>query len=164
MATRADFSPEEWATIYQSPGMAGMVVMLAGKSGPFQAAKEMLAVGRALANQKESSNGIISAIVGAATANERPAESAQQPQTLEEARAHALDHLRQTAAIVDAKAPADAAEFKSWLVDVGQKVAEAAKEGGFLGFGGTQVTDEERAAVSELTSALGAGGRIQLGG
>jgi hypothetical protein len=164
MATRADFTAEEWTTIYQSPGMAGMVVMLAGKSGPFQAAKEMLAVGKALADQQESPNGIISAIVGAAKNKERAADAPQQPQTLEEARALALDHLRQTAAIVDAKAPADAAEFKSWLVDVGQKVAEAAKEGGFLGFGGTQVTEEERAAVSELTAALGAGGRIQLGG
>ncbi|MBC8075002.1 MAG: hypothetical protein H7Y32_02920 [Chloroflexales bacterium] len=154
MATRADFTPEEWTTIYQSPGMAGMVVMLAGKSGPFQAVREMFAVGKALADQQDSSNGIISAIVSAAKAKER-AEAAEQPKTLEEARTLALAHIRQTAMIVDAKAPADAAQFKSWLVDVGQKVAEAAKEGGFLGFGGTQVTDEERAAVSELATTLG---------
>jgi hypothetical protein len=34
-------------------------------------------------------------------------------------------------------------------------VAEAAKEGGFLGFGGAQVSDKEAAAIKELSTALG---------
>ena len=33
--------------------------------------------------------------------------------------------------------------------------AEAAKEGGFLGFGGTQVSEKEQAALSQLGAALG---------
>ena len=37
-----------------------------------------------------------------------------------------------------------------------QKVAEAAKEGGFLGFGGTQVSEQEAATIKELSTALGA--------
>jgi hypothetical protein len=40
-------------------------------------------------------------------------------------------------------------------VSVGQKVAEAAKEGGFLGFGGTLVSDQEAATVREVSTALG---------
>ena len=36
MATREDFTPDEWATIFQSPTMAGMVVMTAGRSGPIR--------------------------------------------------------------------------------------------------------------------------------
>jgi hypothetical protein len=98
----------------------------------------------------------VQAIVAAAKAGDRPEAPAQQPKSIEEARTLALDHVRRTAALVDAKGPpADAQAFKRWLVDVGQKVAEASKEGGFLGFGGTQVTDEERAAVGELSAALG---------
>ena len=58
------------------------------------------------------------------------------------------------AALLDAKAPADAAAFKSWLQSIAQHTAEAAKEGGFLGFGGVQVSDAEKATVAEISSAL----------
>lgn len=156
MVTRADFSDEEWKTIYQSPAMAGMVVMMSGKSGPFQAVKEMFAVGRALADVDKAgtSNSLISAIVAHAKSNEKM-EQPIKPESIEEARTIALDHVRQTVALVDAKAPDEAAEFKRWLATIGVKVAEAAKEGSVLGFGGTQVTDEERAAIHDLNVALG---------
>jgi hypothetical protein len=83
-------------------------------------------------------------------------QPAQKFKTIEEARAYALDRVRQAATLVDQKAPAQEARgFKQWLAFLGQKVAEAAKEGGFLGFGGVQVTEEEKTAVSELATALG---------
>lgn len=41
------------------------------------------------------------------------------------------------------------------LVSVAQKVSEAAKEGGFLGFGGTRVSEQEAATIKELSAALG---------
>ena len=50
-----------------------------------------------------------------------------------------LAGLREVSAILDANAPSDAATFKTWLRGISQKVAEAAVEGGFLGFGGVQV-------------------------
>jgi hypothetical protein len=34
-------------------------------------------------------------------------------------------------------------------------MAEAAKEGGFLGFGGTRVSEQEASALKDLTSAVG---------
>ena len=138
--------------------MAGLVVMTAGKSGPIQAVKEMYAVSKALveADQHNAGGSLVHAIVAALRAGERPEKPTQKLKNVEEARAMALDHLRQTAALVDAKGPPeDAQAFKSWLVDVGQKVAHAAKEGSFLGIGGTHVIDEERAAVDELSAALG---------
>lgn len=156
MVARADFSDEEWATIYQSPAMAGMVVMMAGKSGPFQAMQEMLAVGKALSDTEKqgTSNGLISSIIAAMKSNEKM-EQPQKPSSLEEARNMALEHIRHTAVLVDAKAPQDAPEFKHWLAEIGRKVAEAAKEGAVLGFGGTQVTEDEVAAMQELNMALG---------
>jgi hypothetical protein len=38
---------------------------------------------------------------------------------------------------------------------VAQATAEAAKEGGFLGFGGTLVSEEEKAAIARIESTLG---------
>ena len=57
-----------------------------------------------------------------------------------------LASLREVSAIVDAKAPDEAAAFKTWLREISQKVAEAAVEGLF-GFGGVRVSDAETATL-----------------
>lgn len=41
------------------------------------------------------------------------------------------------------------------LTTLARKASEASKEGGFLGFGGQLVSEEEAAAVEELANALG---------
>jgi hypothetical protein len=159
MTTHGSWSADEWATLFQAPVMAGMVVMLAGKSGPIQLTQELFAVGSAIAEaDRTSQNSLVKEIAAAVKAGEKPAAPSQ-PKSIEEARAQASDHLRAVAALVDARlTPAEAGEFKHWLVDVSEKVAAAAKEGGFLGFGGTQVTEEERAAMAAVASALGVSG------
>jgi hypothetical protein len=54
------------------------------------------------------------------------------------------------------KAPAPEAEgYKRWLLTVAQRVAEAAKEGGFLGIGGVRVSEAEQATLAEIAGALG---------
>jgi hypothetical protein len=53
------------------------------------------------------------------------------------------------------KSASEAEEYKRWLVALARKTAEASKEGGFLGIGGTVVSEEESSAVDELASALG---------
>jgi hypothetical protein len=65
-----------------------------------------------------------------------------------------VETLRQAAAIVDNKAPGDAATFKGWLRQISQHVAEAAEEGGFLGIGGVRVSEAEKATLAEISSAL----------
>jgi len=65
-----------------------------------------------------------------------------------------IETLRQVAEVVDAKAPADAAAFKTWLRQISQHVAEAAKEGGFLGIGGVTVSEAEKATLAEISNAL----------
>jgi len=47
------------------------------------------------------------------------------------------------------------AEFKEWIQSIAQKVAESAKEGGFLGFGGTAVSESEQQFLDDLKLALG---------
>jgi hypothetical protein len=66
-----------------------------------------------------------------------------------------LDSLREVSTILDAKAPNDAPAFKAWLRSISQKVAEASSEGGFLGIGGVQVSDKEKATLAEISKALG---------
>jgi hypothetical protein len=61
---------------------------------------------------------------------------------------------RQASALLDAKASGDAVAYKTWLGKISQGVAEAAKEGGFLGIGGVPVSDAEKATLAEISSAL----------
>jgi hypothetical protein len=42
----------------------------------------------------------------------------------------------EASSLIDSKAPGDAAAFKTWLRHISRAVAEASREGGFLGFGG----------------------------
>ena len=66
----------------------------------------------------------------------------------------AIEAVRQAAATVEQKAPLEATAFKGWLLKIASRVAEAAKEGGFLGIGGVPVSAAERAALDEITAAL----------
>jgi hypothetical protein len=50
--------------------------------------------------------------------------------------------------------PEEASEVRAWLAKIAQATAEAAREGGFLGFGPTSVSDEEKAALGMLNAAL----------
>ena len=60
-------------------------------------------------------------------------------------------------AIVSAKATAEeAAAFKQWLLTTAQDAADAAKEGGFLGFGAVQVSEGEQSMLEQLRVTLGA--------
>lgn len=45
--------------------------------------------------------------------------------------------------------------FKAWLRGISQKVPEASKEGSFLGVGGVQVSDAEKATLADISKALG---------
>jgi hypothetical protein len=60
-----------------------------------------------------------------------------------------------TVAMLDAKAPADAPAFKDWLRHISKHTAEAASEGGLLGFGGVQVSEAKKATLAEVSTALG---------
>jgi hypothetical protein len=57
---------------------------------------------------------------------------------------------------VTAKAtPEEGKAFRRWLLVAAQAAADAGKEGGFLGFGGEQVSAGEQRMLDELRAALG---------
>jgi hypothetical protein len=160
MATKADFTAEEWKQIQRAPFMAGLAVVAASPSGPFGVVKEMFAVGKMLAEVKTqgASNDLVKALVAdlEAGAREQSAPAELQGKGPDQVKSLAIESCRQAAALIEKKAkPEEAQGFKQWLVSVGQKVSEAAKEGGFLGFGGTQVSEQEAATIKELSTALG---------
>jgi hypothetical protein len=163
MSNKQNFKPDEWTKILESTMLAGMAVTAAEPSGLWGALKEAFASSSALAAAKSNagSNELVKSVVadfetkeGRSAVQEalrqhlagaKPAEAVQR----------SLANLREVSAILDAKAPQDAAAFKTWLRAISQNVAEASSEGGFLGFGGVKVSDAEKATLADISKALG---------
>ena len=163
MATRADFTTDEWSTILSSPMLAGMAVTLGDPGGIWGTLKEGLASGRALLEVKNApgSSALMKDLIASIETPEgrmlaRDGIKAQLTgKTPPEIKAQALALLERVGKILDAKAPQDAATFKAWLLRVANQVAEASTEGGgFLGFGGVRVSAAENATIADISKAL----------
>jgi hypothetical protein len=71
--------------------------------------------------------------------------------------AQTLEDAREAAQLLDAKVDAaTASQYRAWALGVAEKVAMASTEGGFLGFGGTRLSDEEKTVIAQVKAALGA--------
>jgi hypothetical protein len=161
MTDKSNFTPEEWKLFLQSVIAAGIAVTAAEPSGLWGLLKESFAGGSELAKAKmdPGANALIKAVVADFSTAEGSAARDGLKNTFKgskpaEIKDKCIEILRQTAAIVDAKAPADATALKNWLQQISQHVAEASKEGGFLGVGGVPVSDAEKATLTEISSAL----------
>jgi hypothetical protein len=53
--------------------------------------------------------------------------------------------------------PEEATAYRKMLVEIADKTANAASEGGFLGFGGVRVSDKEKAFLAEVSKAASEG-------
>jgi hypothetical protein len=163
MANKTTFTPEEWKQVLESVMLTGMAVTAADPSGLLGVLKESMATGRNLlaAKSDPESNELVRAVAAEYETSEgRQAARDQLKATLKGSKAgdvstKAISALQGVSALIDKKAPADAAGFKTWLQHIAAGAAEAANEGGFMGFGGVQVSDAEKATLAQLSSALG---------
>jgi hypothetical protein len=163
MANKESFTPEEWTKLLESSMLAGMAVTASEPSGLWGSLKEAFASSAVLAKSRQdpAANALVKAVIAEFESPEgRTKLQEALKQRLQGANAgeivkRSLDNLREVSAIVDAKAPGDAAAYKAWLQGISQKVAEAAKEGGTLGFGGVKVSDAEKLALEDIAKALG---------
>ncbi len=163
MAGKANFTPEEWTRVVASPMIASMAITAADPSGLWGVLKEAMAGGWSLLDAKRSAtaNPLAKAVAEdmenpeIRTAARDRMQAQFQGAQIADINGRAIKELRAVATLVDAKAPEDAAGFKSWLQSVAQKAAEAGTEGGFLGFGGMTVSEAEKATLSEIAAALG---------
>jgi len=162
MADKSSFTSDEWKTLLESVMAAGLAVTAAEPHGIWGRLQESFASGKALAKAKmdTAANPLVKAVVedfatseGRSTSRDGLQEqlSGKKPAELKTA---CIEILGKVDGILSAKAPTDAAAFKTWLRQISQSVAEAATEGGFLGIGGVLVSDAEKATLAEISSAL----------
>lgn len=153
-------SADETTTLLRAFVMAGMSVAAAKSSGAAGTVTEYVAIAEGFIAQIERHphNSIFSALANDAARAEIERLLQQfNPETikLHEIKPFALRRCDELADILDAKSsPAERAEVKQALLAVCQSVAEASKEGGFFGIGGTRVGLEEAAVIREVARAL----------
>lgn len=163
MATRTDFSAEQWQALRNAPQLVALATAAAGNSGLFGSLAEGMAMASTMVEAqhgdqpllkelfaKEEVRAAHEQIKGTLKAlSDRMAMNALLQQSATDATSAAL------AALAAKGATADAAAYRTLLTAIADKIANASSEGGFLGFGGERVSDGERQFLAQLNALVG---------
>ena len=162
MTTKADFTEDEWATLVRSPMVAGLAITFADPGGPIEVVKETSAVIKfATGSSSEQRDDLVGELArevrGLAEQRKNPLGDFKPRGAL--AGKEIVDEISRANGIVSAKASPDEAEaFRAWIIECAQRAADAAKEGGFMGFHAERVSQGEKDMLAQLRSALGMSG------
>jgi hypothetical protein len=155
MTAKADFTPEDWAAIVRAPLIAGMAISLADPGGPIELTKESVAAMKSVlepvgGEQPELVAAVRADFEALAKAHQNPAAGfkPKNPQEL-------LDELtRVTTLVAGAATPPEADGFRELLRTAARRAADAAKEGGFMGFHAERVSAGEQRMLEQIDAAL----------
>ena len=140
MATKADFTEQEWDALERGPSGAGLYVAMSER-GFFDSFKEANALAKHLADAHAHNDSAL--VREIAKSHDRPFGVTDSTEEV----ADAVDAtLTAAVAALSTKAPEDLPAYRRLVVDVAQSVAEAAK-----GVGG-----KEAEALERVKSAVGA--------
>jgi hypothetical protein len=161
MTPKADYTDEEWARLERAPIVAGMAISLADPGGPIEALKESMAAVQTVAEAAKT--GADSELVDA-VAKDVTAKAQQRQNPLGDFRPKGamageeiLEELRAVNGVLTEKAtPEEADAFRKWLLEAAQRTADAAKEGGFMGFKAERVSEGEQRMLDKLREVLSA--------
>jgi imidazolonepropionase-like amidohydrolase len=164
VTTKSDFSEEEWSRIVRAPFVAGLAISLADPSGPIEAAKESMATVKSATNPS-SREQLVTEVALDIQAEVQHKRNPLKRNPLKGYRPslegtapsgeQVLVELSAVQAIVAAQAtPEETAAVGQWLVASAQAAANAAKEGGFLGFGAAQISKGEKEMLDQVRAAV----------
>src|SRR5436305_14645906 len=144
MTGKADFTPEEWNTVLEGPPSAALNVITAQRGGT---SRETMSMAKAYteARQDHGASELLDEIVSA-----KPHVDHTRYHSPEELRSAGLQHVRDAVALLEQKAtPDEVEEFRRFVLNLSEKVANAHREGGE-----SAVSDAEGAAIDEVRKAL----------
>lgn len=160
MATKNDFTPADWNTLRNTQFLVGFATAMASPSG-LGTVKELFALSQGIIQNQSSDIPLIRDLTSAAEMQEaqnslkQSLGGVQAKPTADDLRRRALEQAQSAIACLQAQAsPQETDAYRRMLCGIAEKVANAAREGGFLGLGGTQVSKEERAFLDQLRTAL----------
>jgi hypothetical protein len=159
MTGKADFSEDEWTRLKRAPFVAGMAISLADPGGPIEVVKETAATLKTVREAAESGGRgeLIDALAREVVADTRQRTNPMHDFKPKGALAgqEILEELAEANRIVSAKAAPDEADaYREWLRAAAQEAANAAKEGGFMGFRAERVSEGEQRMLDKLAEVL----------
>lgn len=163
MTIKDKFTEQEWEELVQAPMLAGLAVTAADPGGLWAAIKESSGMARTLVEAKSNPDPDSLPSIISATLEDADGRRVTQKNLLDlvkgrkpaELSTVAVERLGEIDALIAAKAPELSDSYRAFVRTTAQNVAEAAKEGGFLGFGGEQVSDAEKKTLADIDQILG---------
>ncbi len=168
MSIENRFTEDELALLSNTPYAIGSAMIFAGGSG-LGTVKEMIASSKSFINGAKEfpNNEIIQSILPNLRDFEETKEKTKDLKThykewlkkkgidsFEKMQEAVIEDCKQVDDILKAKAsPEEAKEYKEWALSIAKSVANAAKEGGFLGIGGERISQEEREFFNKIAEA-----------
>jgi hypothetical protein len=160
MVTKNDFSATDWNTLRDTQYLTGLCTLMADASG-FGTIKESIALAQGIMENQASHFPFIRDLTCKAEMEEAQSGLKQRiggPEakpTKDSLRQLTLEQVRASMSILNDKAsPEETDAYRRLIYGVAEKVANAASEGGFLGFGGTRVSPGEKSFLEELRCTL----------
>lgn len=152
MPMKEQFGENDWKNLVSLPYAVSMTVMAAAPSilGAWGETKAMVQEPPKLA--AASGSELVSLVSADMQPNAKDLIKEQQNLMKQDQmgyRSRTIEACKSAAAALSAVPPDEAEAYKKWLLQIGEKVAEAAKEHGVV------VSDPEKAALDEITGALG---------
>jgi hypothetical protein len=142
MATKDDFSPDQWEAISDGPVYAGLMMITASKGGTF---RETFSMSKAWAEarQRHGESELLDAIVA-----EKP-KLDEKPGTAIELHNAGSQMLQQAVQAIEAQSPGDLNAYRGFVTGLAERVAEAHEEHG------EKISSGERSVLDEIAEALG---------
>lgn len=163
MSSKTDYTDVEWERLQRAPLVAGMAISLSDPGGPIEALKESKATVKTIL---EAGNGgshgplaeeVAGSVIAKITAEHKTPMGDFKPSGAL-AGTEILGELQAVNALLTEKATAEeAAGFRDFIVEAAQRAANAAKEGGFLGFHAERVSEGETEMLAKVGEAIGKG-------
>ena len=165
MTRRQDFSAEEWRALRNAPQLVAIATAAAGHSGFFGTLSEGMSAASAFAAAKRGNNELITALFGGEEIRAAHGDiremlgSVTEPSALgTQLQDGAIAAARKALAALGAhQATADMDDYRKMLVWLAEEVANAAREGGFLCFGGERVSEGEQKFLDMLHEVVKTG-------
>lgn len=160
MLNRSALSEQDWTTIRNTPHLVALAVMTAGRSGLLGSMQEAMTAAKTFFDASQGTNELFKEIASQESMSKVRDElkakmSELSPESLERS---AVSGIHAALAIIRRNGSAeDEAAYKTWLTDIAERIANAAKEGGFLGFGGERVSEAEKAVIAKIEAAIAEG-------
>ncbi|MDB4292833.1 hypothetical protein N9954_05445 [Maribacter sp.] len=165
------YTASEWEIVSSTPQLVGVAMAGAGSSGLVGSTKEMFASARGMmsARKEYEGNQVLQAILPDTTSPSTAMEDAKAQRAIvmgrlkehavkssEELQRFVLEDCEKAIEILERHEVPDVVQgYKKMVLDLAEKVANAAKEGDFLGFGGERFSEKEQKLFAELKNRLG---------